>query len=267
MKKYLLLLLLAGCVQAKSDTITEPEPADDQVPVVEEVTEKESDPVSWSVSAPANVVDAINMILGESGSLPPKEDLVIQANGTKLTVPAGASCDYSMEGESYVVTFHQPRPTIEASAFGFKVHPPLIYAKINPDNTGTATAQTPLGKVTRGFAINWSLSTGAGAEEPPKEGVFRLHTMEDCAPCKKAIEQLEKAKKEGKLPFEYEVTEENVDHISFSRPVLTCKSVGKVWTPVYLQDDPATKHKKGDWRPGWYGIDDAISWWKQVPKK
>lgn len=263
--KFLILvtaLLFSGCTKPKThaeDVVVDPLP-----PVVEDVTKDVSLP-PVSVSAPQNVVDAVYQVLGDKGSLPPTEDLTVSAPGAKVTIHPGSTLDYQFSDGSYLFSFNEPRPTVEASALGFKIHPPLLRLKLMPDNTGTATVKTAFGEVNRKFAVNWEVPPGSPAIVISDEGIVRFHTMKGCPPCEAGKKALEEAKKAGKLPFEYEVTEEVVDFVE-GRPVLTCKANGVVYTPVYAADDPKTGAKKGDWRPGWYGVDDAILWWKQVPK-
>lgn len=263
---FVALSLFPGCTKPVVKAVE-----DDAVvePVVIEPEKKPEDAVELppvSVSAPQNVVDAVYQVLGDKGSLPPKDDLTVEATGTKVTIHPGSTLDYEFSGGSYLFSFNEPRPTVEASALGFKIHPPLLALRLFPDNTGLATVQTAFGKVNRKFAVAWEVPPGSPAIKiEPEDGVLRFHTMEGCGPCEIGKKALAEAKKAGKLPFEYEVTEDAVSFVD-GRPVLTCKVDGVIYTPVYAADDPKTGAKKGDWRPGWYGVDDAISWWKQVPK-
>lgn len=283
MKAFLLcLLFFAGC--------TKPAPTKDVVvfpdekwvienkPVTKEekpvVVEPEKPTVSehaFRMTAPKNIVDAVRQVLGDSGSVPPQKDLPIVAGGTKVTIHPGATIDYTYlaEEDSMKFVFNEPRPTVEAGFSIFKIHPPLLSLILSADNVGTATVQTAVGKIERKFSINWQDELlGAQVKEEKKGPVLRFHTMKGfCPPCNVGKKELAEAKAAGKLPFDYEITEDSVDQISTSRPVLTCESMGKTWTPTHAADDPKTGAKKGDFRPGWYGVDDAIAWWKQVPKE
>lgn len=274
---FVCLLLFVGCtkpVQSKDvvvipdENIVSPKPADDTKKPEATVQEQ-----SFKVSAPKNIVDAVHQVLGDSGCIPPQKDLPIVGGGTKITIHPGATIDYSYnaDDDTMLFVFQEPRPTVEAGFSIFKIHPPLLSVLLSADNVGTATVQTAVGKVQRKFQINWEgeaneLQAAAG-KESKKGPVLRFHMMKGCPPCETGKKELEEALKEGKLPFDYEITEESVDHISISRPVLTFKSLGKTWTPVYSVDDPATGAKKGDFRPGWFGVDDAIQQWKMVPKE
>jgi len=273
----LALLFFAGCTRpvAQEEVIVEPTR---DVVVEPEKKEDAGIPQSISVSAPQSTVDAAHQFLGDSGSIPPQKDLTIKAGEVKITLHPGGNIDYvyNSEKDSMLFTFNEPRPTVEVAAGPFKIHPPLLSLNLLPDNTGVATVQTMIGKVDRKVPLNFNLNWSAEAqqaisqmvqeEKPKKEGLFRFHTAKGCSPCEAGKKALAEAKEAGKLPFEYEITEDAVDFTE-SRPVFTCESLGKIWTPVYGADDPKTGAKKGDWRPGWYGVDDAVMWWKQVPKK
>lgn len=271
---FLCLLFFAGC--------TKPIQTKDIVVIPDEQTVRDDKPVvkdekatvaeqSFKVSAPKNIVDAVHQVLGDSGSLPPQKDLPIVGGGTKVTIHPGSTIDYRYNSSSDTMefVFNEPRPTVEAGFSVFKIHPPLLSLILSADNVGTATVQTAVGKVQRKFSINWQDDlAGTTVKEEKKGPVLRFHiTKSFCPPCLAGKKELAEAKAAGKLPFDYEITEDDVDYISTSRPVLTCESMGKTWTPVYSADDPKAGAKKGDFRPGWYGIDDAIAWWKQVPKE
>ena len=254
------LLFFAGCVRTPRVDFVEDEKNDEQVqpdPVQPASTE-------WSMTAPSNVVDAVKQVLGAKGSLPPKEPLVIAAKGVKVTVPAGSNCDYSMDSGSYVFVFNSPRPTVEASLGVFKVHPPLVSLRVNPDNTGSATVQTTLGKVTKKFAIRWDEDAGTGSPATDgkfeyKAGVVYFHTMPGCDPCEAGKNALEKAEKEGKLPFKWQATEwypEWVEKNGF--PAATWVVNGVVYTPSKSDGTP---------KVGWYGVDALISAWQSTQKK
>ena len=261
------LLLLSGCTRLVVREI----PDDPQV-----VVDTKDEPLQPAaieavrVSAPKNIVDAAHQVLGDEGSLPPKKDLTIDANGVKVTLHPGSTLDYQYKPESgsMFFTFNDPKPTVAASVGIFTIRPPLLSLQLLPDNTGVATVQTAVGKVNRKFSIAWEdESSGLPAAPRARDGVLRFHVAVGypCPACDKGKKDLEQAKKEGKLPFEYEITEDSV-HWTDSRPVITCESQGKSWTPVYGTDDKQSGAKKGDYRPGWYGIDDAAMWWSQVPK-
>lgn len=264
---FLYLLFLVGCtkpIQSK-DVVVIP----DEKPVIKDETTTAPEQ-SFRVSAPKNIVDAVHQVLGDAGSIPPQKDLPIVAGGTKVTIHPNATIDYlyNSDNETMEFVFNEPRPTVEAGFSIFKIHPPLLSLVLSADNVGTATVQTAVGQVERKFSINWQEddSSGVSSKEEKRGPVLRFHTMKGCPPCETGKKELAEAKASGKLPFDYEITD---DAVSFadSRPVITCVSLGKTWTPVHSADDPKTGAKKGDFRPGWYGVDDAISWWKQVPKE
>lgn len=275
MKTLLLFLLfLTGCtkpIQSK-DIVVIPDEiiVHDDKPVVKDETTTAPEQ-SFKVSAPKNIVDAVHQVLGDTGSLPPKKDLSIVGGETKVTIHPGSTIDYLYDSTSETMkfVFNEPRPTVEAGFSIFKIHPPLLSLVLSSDNIGTATVQTAVGKIERKFSINWQEddSSGVSSKEAKRGPVLRFHTMKGCPPCEAGKKELAEAKATGKLPFDYEITEDAVDQISTSRPVLTCESMGKVWTPTHAADDPKTGAKKGEFRPGWYGVDDAIAWWKQVPKE
>jgi hypothetical protein len=272
-----LLFFAIGCTRPRTgqeDVVVDP-----PSPIVD--PEKKEDagvPQSISIAAPKNTVDAAHQFLGDSGAIPPQRDLTIKAGEVKITIHPGGTIDYAYNSEkdSMLFTFNEPRPTVEVAAGPFKIHPPLLSLNLLPDNTGVATVQTMIGKVNRKVPLNFNLNWSAEAQQAisqmvqesdqKRDGILRFHTMKGCPPCERGKKELAEAKEAGKLPFEYEITEDAVDFTE-SRPVLTCQSMGKIWTPVYAADDPKIGAKKGDVRPGWYGVDDAIMWWKQVPKK
>lgn len=276
MKALLLcVLFVAGCTKPAppKDVVVFPDEkwVVDNKPVVKDEKPEIAPEQSFKVSAPKNIVDAVHQVLGDSGSLPPQKDLPIIGGGTKVTIHPGSTIDYQYDesNDTMKFVFNEPRPTVEAGFSVFKIHPPLLSLILSADNIGTATVQTAVGKIERKFTINWQDDLlGAQVKEEKKGPVLRFHTMKGfCPPCNLGKKELAEAKAAGKLPFDYEITEDAVDQISTSRPVLTCESMGKVWTPTHAADDPKTGAKKGDFRPGWYGVDDAIAWWKQVPKK
>ncbi len=268
MKNFLLLMFLSGCIQAKNSVTDIPEPADDQVPVVEEVVTPD---VGGGVienitfSAPADTYSLIKGLAAPNTITISKPVHVVQDSAT-VDISAGSEISYSFSDDKGTVDF-KPYPKIQAVLPGtnWKIIPTTLHRlTILPDGSGIASTGI------KDIGFWWkkpdleSITAAANLIAGP---VLRFHTRENCPPCKRGVKELEEAKKAGKLPFEYEVTDENVDYISTSRPVLTCKSMGKVWTPSCATDDPATGHKRGDMRPGWHGVDDAILWWKQVPKK
>jgi hypothetical protein len=270
-----LLIFQSGCTRpvGQKEVVVDP---DHGPPIVETIQ-------TMNVSAPQSVVDAAHQALGDSGQIPPAKDLTIPAGEVSITLHPGATIDYryNEDDSSMLFAFNEPRPTITASVAGLEFHPPLISLKLLPNNTGIARVHTLIGNIERVIPFNFGVSisnpeevkaeleaAAKAAAEPPakKEGVVRFHTMAGCGPCEKGKKELAEAKKAGKLPFEYEVTEDEVDFTP-DRPVMTCLSAGTVWTPAHAQDDPKKGVKKGDPRPGWYGVEDAIAWWKVVPKK
>lgn len=271
-----LMLAASGCTRpvTKTDAVVDLEPIVDPAFIEKEKPEEIIRPVQddnkgglppMQVTAPRNVVDAVRQALGDSGQYPFIENRVISAGGTKLTIPPGLAFDYSMDGEDFLFTFKGDRPKVEASVIGWKFNPPLVALRLKPNNEGIGTAKTIAGEVSRKFCINWE--SVAAVPEKPKAPVFRFHTTKEfhCPACKTGEKALAQAKADGKLPFEYEITEDKVDFTN-SIPVITSVVDGVVYTPVYAKDEPSLGKKKGDLRPGWHGVDDAIDWWKQLPK-
>lgn len=195
-------LLFSGCTKPiAQESLTEPD-GDCAIIDVEKKIEPEPDPISMppvSVSAPQNVVDAVYQVLGVKGSLPPKEDLTIEAPGAKVTIHPGSTADYEFFDGAYLFSFNEPRPTVEASALGFKIHPPLLRLKLMPDNTGTATVKTAFGEVNRKFAVNWEVTPGSLAIADEKLPEVWCYGADDCEPCKKAKRDFETAK--AIMPF------------------------------------------------------------------
>lgn len=254
------LFLFAGCVRTAHVDFVENIKPDEQV----DPEPQQPASVEWTMTAPSNVVDAVKQVLGEKGSLPPKEPLVISAKGVKITIPPGSNCDYSMDGGSYVFAFNSPRPTVEASLGLFNINPPLLSLRVNPDNTGSATVQTKLGKVTKKFAIRWDEESGTGAPVVKdgfkyEEGVVYFHTRPGCAPCETGKRLLAAAEKEGKLPFKWEVVDWHPDWVEQEGfPAMTWVVNGAVYTPSNGNGTP---------KVGWYGVDALISAWKSTQKK
>lgn len=254
------MLLFAGCVRTAHVDFVEDEKPDDKV----QPEPQQPASTEWTMTAPSNVVDAVKQVLGEKGSLPPKEPLVVSAKGVKVTIPAGSNCDYSMDAGSYVFAFNSPRPTVEASLGLFNIHPPLVSLRINPDNTGIATVQTAVGKVNKKFSIRWDEDAAPGAPVVKdgfryEEGVVYFHTAPGCAPCEAGKKALTAAEKEGKLPFKWEVVEWHpgwVEQEGF--PAMTWVANGSVYTPSKPDGTP---------KVGWYGTDTLISAWKSTQKK
>ncbi len=255
-----LLLIFAGCVRTPHVDFVEDDKKDEPVqPILDQPASAE-----WSVSAPSNVVDAVKQVLGDKGSLPPKEPLVIAAKGVKVTIPPGSNCDYSLDGGSYVFAFNSPRPTVEASLGLFNINPPLLSLRVNPDNTGSATVQTAVGKVTKKFAIRWDEDAGTGSA-PEKEafkyeeGVVYFHTMPGCLPCVTGKDALDKAAKEGRLPFKWEAVDWHPDWVEREgMPAATWVVGGVIYTPSKSDGTP---------KVGWYGVDALVSAWKSTQKK
>jgi len=261
--KYIALLSLvifSGCVQSPRVDFVDDDKPDEQVqPNPDQPSSGE-----WTVSAPSNVVDAVKQVLGEKGSLPPKSPLVVAAKGVKVTIPPGSSCDYVLDSGSYVFSFNNPRPTVEASLGLFNINPPLLSLRVNPDNTGSATVQTAVGKVTKKFAIRWEESSGVEPQATDdgfkyEEGVVYFHTMPGCPPCEAGKKALAAAEKDRKLPFKWTATEwhpEWVEREGF--PACTWVVNGVVYTPSKPDGSP---------KVGWHGVDALISAWQFTQKK
>lgn len=214
MKIFLIFaaLLSCGCVDytpdvSREEEVVDPEPKKDQ-DTDDVVGEEEKEAgVAWAVSGPKNIVDAIERVLGDKGDLPPKEDLVINSPGGKLTVHPGSSLSYEKQGGEYLFVFNEPRPNVEASVFGWKVHPPLLRLRLKPDNSGLASVSTIAGEVTRPFYIKWGMpdeETGiAGTKPSCKVWCYLAPDDIACGPCEKMKKEFKEASEKGELPFSY----------------------------------------------------------------
>lgn len=222
---WLLLFYVSGCLQQK---VVEP-PTDERqlVNVIQT-----SDTSAMSVGMPPDLLATIHEAIGDGGKLTfePTKPVTIVRPSASVTIPAGASVNYTASDEKALLTFSDPKPTITAKVFGVKLSPKLNSVELFADGTGMADVGKGLTHVRRKFALAWGdaeNSQGATAEELPEVLLYSRRGCIGCTAVEHAMEAL------ADKPFRVRVVTSNIPSWVKVVPVLHWQVENKWWKVEY----------------------------------
>ena len=207
--RYIILALcvLVGC-QEQRRPVKKPklEPRAILVPI-DPPQKAEQEPIV--MTAPANVVDAIQQILGGDGEFPNKKPMTVDlGEGATLKVPVGLNFTYSIQADgSYLFVMGRPKPEVSVKSMRWLIEPPVSSVLIKRNNSGLAKVDMPGGiTYTHKFKLDWDAAPEETSNAPlPKEQPVAsakktvvLITMEKCVPCDVAhVNTIPKLKEAG----------------------------------------------------------------------
>lgn len=292
---------LTGCLQSAPKKKVAPDPIPIVSPIVAPIPVQPPRGLVIPGSLDASIVAQIYMYLGPSNRLTLTKQLIANTPAAKITFPAGTTVKWdNLTPDGGTFDFLDPKPIVESSFLGFKVHPTLEQIIIAAPNKGVAVAKELGHSVTKQFVI-WGIpkciqkpgtsDSPARLEEPNEEVIpeeFQTpFTPEEttpligkpskpkmyakgskgCLPCLKAKKAIKDYIDSGKeLPFDVVWDPNDV-------PIIAHDSTPTFWwNPV--KDEP-TGDVEQDWRiEGWTSVQSLIDSFnakkgkpKNAPKK
>lgn len=178
-------LIAGGCMSP----IVTPEDHTDEIVVPDE--RPLADSPSISVTASPDAFAEIKGWLGNSNTITVKDQMTIDRDAVSVSVPAGATINYTFNDDAGVFQFSKPFPTVKASVLGFKVSPTLSQITLKPDGSGVA--RTGLGR----YRFHWLTEEGDSGVAAVEEKLPEVwcYSATGCVPCEKAKKDFETAVK------------------------------------------------------------------------
>lgn len=207
-----------------------------------------------TMTGSSSVVAALHQWMGDGNTVTLRDPMSIKRPEVSLTLPAGTSLSYRLSEGGGSFTFNDPKPKVEARAFGFRVTPTLTRIDLKADDTGEATAT--LGPITRkqAFELKWSspiVKAEIGEDTRPE---LWAYSTTGCTPCIRAKKELSEAKD---LPFKvvWDPPNKLVPAWVESYPAFHWNAVGS---------EPEDKAGK-EWRlKGWSGLSHLLKEFKRT---